>query len=85
MKRTAGFRRELRNELIAARNGKPPWSKKAFIRIVCGTENCNVVRCRNFAREFPDMHPRKWPKQALITAKEATEAYMVEVTADFHC
>jgi len=37
-----------------------------------------------FADEFADKHPREWMKQALITFEEATEAYMVEVTAEFH-
>jgi len=31
---TAGVRRELRDQLIAASNEKPPWSTKAFVRIV---------------------------------------------------
>jgi hypothetical protein len=34
-----------------------------------------------FADEISDKHPREWTKQALITLEEATEAYMVEVTA----
>jgi len=39
----------------------------------------------DFADEFPDKRARERMKQALITLEEATEAYMVEVTAEFHC
>jgi len=80
-----GVRRELRNEFIAARNGKPPWSTKAFVRTVCEIEHHDVVSSGIFADEFPDKRPHEWTKQALITLEEATEAYMVEVTAEFHC
>jgi hypothetical protein len=38
-----------------------------------------------FADEFPDKRLREWTKQALITLAEATEAYLVEVTAEFPC
>jgi len=38
-----------------------------------------------FEDELPDKHPREWTKQAVITFEEAIEAYMVEVTAEFHC
>jgi hypothetical protein len=78
-------RRELRNEFIAARNGKSPWSTKEFIGKVCKIEHHNVVSSGIFADEFPDKHPHEWTKQALFTLVEATEAYMVEVTAEFHC
>jgi len=80
-----GVRRELRNEFIAPRNGKPPWSTKAFVRTVREIEHHDVVSSGIFADEFPDKRPREWTKQALITLEEATEAYMVEVTAKFHC
>jgi len=82
---TAGVRRELHNEFIAAHNGKPPWSTKAFVRTVCETEHHAVVSSGIFADKFPDKRPCEWTKQALITLQEATEAYMVEVTAEFHC
>jgi len=32
--RAAGVRRELRDQFLAARNGKPPWSNTAFVRTV---------------------------------------------------
>jgi len=81
---TADVRRELRNEFIAALNGKPPWSTKAFVCTVCEIEHHDVVSSGIFADEFPDKSPREWTKLALITLEEATEAYMVEVTAKFH-
>jgi len=76
---------ELRNEFIAARNGKPPSSTKAFVRTVREIDHHDVVSSEIFADEFPDKCPREWTKQTLITLEEATEAYMVEVTAKFHC
>jgi hypothetical protein len=83
--RTAGVGRELRNELIAARNGKPRLSTKAFVRTVREIEHHDVVSSGIFADEFPDKRPCEWTKQALISLEEATEGYMVEVTAEFHC
>jgi len=83
--RTAGVPRKLRNEFIAARNGKSPWSTKAFIHTVRKIEHHDVVSSGIFADEFPDKHPCVWTKQALITLEEAMEEYMVEVTAEFHC
>jgi hypothetical protein len=64
--RTMGVRRELRNEFIAARNGKPPWSTKAFVCTVRKIEHHDVVSSGIFADEFPDKHPQEWTKQALI-------------------
>jgi len=66
-------------------NGKPPWSTKAFVHTVRGIEHHDVVSSEIFADEFPDKHPGERMKEALITLEEATEAYMVEVTAEFHC
>jgi len=80
-----GVRKELRNEFIVAHNRKPPWSSEAFVRTVCEIEHHDVVSSGIFADEFPDTHPREWTKQALITLEEATEAYMLKVTAEFHC
>jgi len=85
IKRTAGVRKELRNEFITARNEKPPWSTKAFVCTVREINHHDVVSSGIFADEFPAKHPGEWTKQALITLEEATEAYMVEVTAEFHC
>jgi hypothetical protein len=83
--RTAGVCRELCNEFIAARNGKPPWSTKTFVRKVRAIEHHDEVSSGMFADDFPNKRPREWTKQALITLVQATEAYMVEVTAEFHC
>jgi hypothetical protein len=80
-----GVRRELCNELIAVRNGKPPGSTKAFVHTVQEIKHHDVVSCGIFAVEFPDKCPCDWTKQALITLEQATEVYMVEVIAKFHC
>ena len=80
-----GVHRELLNEFFAACNGKPPCSTKAFVRTVRESEHHDVVSSGILADEFRDKRPREWTKQALITLEEATEAYMVEVTAEFHC
>jgi len=80
-----GVRRELHNEFIAARNGKPPWLTTAFVHTVREIEHHDVVSSGILADEFPDKHPREWTKQALITLEEATEAYIVEVTPKFPC
>jgi len=85
VERTAGVRRELRDEFFAARNGKPPWSTKAFICTVHEIKHHDVVSSGIFADEFPDKYPQEWTKQVLITLEEATEVYMIEVTAEFHC
>jgi len=84
MQRKAGVRRELRDQFIAARNGKPPRSTKAFVRIVRVIERHNVVSSGIFADEFGDQCPRKWTKQALKILEEAMELYMVEVIAESH-
>ena len=81
----AGVCRELRDQFIAARNGKHPWSTKAFVRTVREIEHHDVVSSGIFADEFPEKHPREWTKQALFTLEEATEAYMVEVIAVSQC
>jgi hypothetical protein len=70
---------------MAARNGKPRRSRSAFVCTVGEIEHHDVVSCRIFADEFPDKHPWEWTKLALITLEEASKAYMVEVTAEFHC
>jgi len=58
---------------------------KAFGRTGREIEHHNVVSYGIIADECPDKRPREWSKQALITLEEATEAYMVEVTAEFQC
>jgi len=82
---TARVRRELRNEFSAARQGKPPSSTKAFVRIVREINHHDVVSSGIFADEYADTHPREWTKQVSITLEETTEAYIIEVTAEFHC
>jgi len=83
--RTPGVRRELHKEFIAAHNGKRPWLRKAFCCIVHEIAHHDVVSSGIFADQFPNHRPHEWTKQGLITFEEATEAYMVEVTAEFHC
>jgi hypothetical protein len=56
--------RELRKEIIAARNGNLSWLTKAFIRTVHEIEYHDVVSSAIFTEEFPDKHPHEWTKQA---------------------
>jgi hypothetical protein len=58
---------------------------KAFVPTVRQIEQYDVVSSGTFVDEFPDKCPREWTKQALITLEDATEAYMVEVIAEYHC
>jgi hypothetical protein len=57
----------------------------AFVKTVREIEHHDVVCAEICTDKLPDKHSRKWMKQASITFEEATEAYMVEVTAEFHC
>jgi len=82
---TAGVCRELRNEIIAACNRKPPWSTREFVAIVREIEHHDVASSGIFVYEFSDMNPREWKKWASITSAKATEAYMVDVIAESHC
>ena len=84
VQRTAGVRRELRDQFIAARNRRPPWSTKASFRTARGIEHQDVVSSGIPADEFGDKHPREWTKQSSKTLEEATEAYLVKVTAKSH-
>jgi len=61
----AGVGRELRDQFIAARNGKHPWLTKAFVHTVRKIEHHDVVSSGIFADAFPEKHPREWTKQAL--------------------
>jgi len=79
---TAGARRELRDQCIAARNGKPPWSTNAFLCTVSESEHHHVVSAGISLDEFSDRHPQPWMKGAYITSEDATEVYMVEVSAE---
>ena len=83
--RTAGVCRELRDWFITSRNGKSPWSTKAFNRTVREIEHHHVVSCGIFADEFCDKGSREWTKQAMKTLEEATESYMVEVLPGSQC
>jgi len=49
---TAGIRSELRNQFIAARNGRHPWSIEAYFHAVCETEHHHAVSSRIFADAF---------------------------------
>jgi hypothetical protein len=82
--RTARVRRELGDQYIASRKGKPPWSSKAFVLTVHEIEHHDVVSSGIFADEFREKHPQEWKTQALKTFKEATESYMVEVIPESH-
>jgi hypothetical protein len=57
----------------------------AFLGTVHKIEYHDVASCGIYAADFPDEHLCEWTKQAVITLEEAIEAYMVEVTAEFHC
>jgi len=79
---TAGVRREVRDQFIAAHNWKPPWSSNAFVRIFHKIKHHDVVSSGMFAVELSDKNPWQWTEQALTTLADATEAYMVEVIAE---
>jgi len=70
--------------LITARDGRPPWSTKASVHTVREIEPDNIVSSRIMAEEFYDKCLRDWLNWAFKTCEEATESYMVEVTAESH-
>jgi len=78
----AGVRRELLDQFIAARNWKPPWLNHALVRTVREIEDHNALSSGHFADQFGDKCPRECTKLGLKTLQEATESYMVEVTAN---
>jgi hypothetical protein len=82
--RTAGVCRELCDQCIASRNGKPPFWTKAFVCTVREIEHYDVISSGSFAEELHDTRLREWPKQALKTLEMATELYMVEVLPGSH-
>jgi len=82
---TAGVHRELREQFIASRNGKSPWSTKEFVRTVRKIEHHDVVTSGIFVDEFRDKRPREWTKQTLKTLEQPTELYIVEVIPGSHC
>jgi len=79
---TTGARRKLRDQFIAARNGKPLLSTTAFVRTVREIERHDVVCSEIVADKFSDKNPREWTKQALTTLEDGMEAYMAEVMAE---
>jgi len=85
VQRTVGLSRELYDQSIAARYGKPTCSTMAIVPTVTKVEHHDVVSSVIFAHQFPEKHPCEWNNQALITLEEATEVYMVEVMAKSHC
>jgi hypothetical protein len=64
---TAGVCRDLHNEFITSRKGKPPWSKKAFFRTVREIEHHDVLSSGICADVFPDLSPHQWTIRALST------------------
>jgi len=56
----ATVRRALRNQIIAAHNGKPASSTKAFVRAVREIEHHDDVNSGIFADESGDKKPQKW-------------------------
>jgi len=56
-----------------------------FVYTVRENEHHDVVSAGILADQSPDKRPHEWTKQALSTLDEATEADMVEVTAEFDC
>jgi hypothetical protein len=74
---TAGVRRELPHQFVAAHNTKPPWSTKAFVRTVREIEHHNVACSVIFGNAFPYKHPREWTTQPVIPLGEASKEYVV--------
>jgi hypothetical protein len=84
IQRTAGVRKELHKKFIAARNGKPAWLTKSFVRTVRKIEHHDVVGAGIFAYQLRNKDSHVWTKHALITLQESTEAYIVQVAAKCH-
>jgi len=61
---TAGVRKELRDQFIAACNDKLPWLTKEFVRTVCEIEHHDFISSGMFADEFLDNGPQEWTKHA---------------------
>jgi len=57
MSHVAGVRREVHDQFIAARNGKPPWSTNASVRTLCEIEHHDVVTSGIFPDQFSDIDP----------------------------
>jgi len=82
---TAGVGEELPDHVLAACNGKSPWSTKAFVQTVRELKHQDDIITRIFIVKFPNKNPAEWTTQAVITLEEAKDAYMVEVFAESHC
>jgi len=80
----AGVQRELFDQFIVARDGKPPWSTKAFVHTVRNIQHHEIVSSGICADEFREKGPQQWMKLASSTLEEATESYMVETIAKSH-
>jgi len=81
VKYIVGVRWEPWDQCIDAHNRNPPWSTKPSVHTVSKNEHHEVVSSRMNTNQFRDKCLRDWTKKAVITLKEATEAYMVEVIA----
>lgn len=76
--------KELPAKFISSRNGKPPWFTKALVRTVHMMKHHDVVGSGIAVNKFHDKRTHECTKQELIPLEEATEAYMVEDTAETH-
>jgi len=61
---TAGVCRVLHDQFIAACNGKPTWSTKAFVCTVHKMGHHDVVSSEIFLCALPDEHPWEWANQS---------------------
>lgn len=84
IKCTAGVRRELCDQCIAAHKGKPPWWTKTVIGTVTGITLHNAVRFEIFVQQFLNTYPRAQSRHVSLTFEKATESYMVEIITESH-
>jgi hypothetical protein len=77
----AAIHSELRHQFNESCKGNPLWSTKAFIRTVREIEHHDAVNAGVFADKFSDKWPREWTRASLKALEEATDEYMIEVTA----
>jgi len=80
----AGVYRELRDQCIATRNGKPRWETKIFVWIVSEINHHDVVSSGIFADECSDKQPQERTKQAIPTLEDAPDLYLLNVIAESH-
>jgi len=67
VQRTAGVGRELHDQFIAACNGKPPFSTKAFVHTVREIELHDIVGSGTFGDKSGVKRPQEWTKQGSKT------------------